>query len=138
MNAIVEFPALADPRTLRQADAEFDRETSTLYWWMKPNPRPCFNNELLAESTGFEGAIEQHKGWLMIDGAECKIENAVFGSRTPGVFNLGGDLGFFVQAILKKDRKQLQQYGHACVDNMYRRIAGYNAQVVTYSLVQGK
>jgi len=138
MNAIVEFPQLANPATLRQADVEFDAETSTLYWWMKPTPRPCFNGELLAESTDFEGRIEQHKGWISIEGRERKIENAVFGSRTPGVFNLGGDLGFFVQAILRKDRRQLQLYGHACVDNMYRRVAGYNAQVVTYSLVQGK
>ena len=138
MNAIVDFPTLADPKTLRQAAVEFDHETSTLYWWMAPAPRPCFNEELLRESTDFEGRIEQHKGWLLIDGRERKIENAVFGSRTPGVFNLGGDLSMFVQAILKKDRKQLQQYGYACVDNMYRRIVGFNAQVVTYSLVQGK
>jgi len=138
MNAIVDFPLFADPTTLTQAEVEFDRETSTMYWWMKPTPRPCFNAELLEQSTQFEGRIEQHKGWLLIDGQERRIENAVFGSRTPGVFNLGGDLGLFVQAILRKDRKQLETYGRACVDNMYRRIVGYNAQVVTYSLVQGK
>lgn len=138
MNAIVDFPTLADPSMLRQADVEFDRETSTLYWFMNPTPRPCFNGQLLSESTAFEGRIEQHKGWLMIDGQERKIENAVFGSRTPGIFNLGGDLTMFVQAILRKDRGQLQRYGYACVDNMYRRVVGYNAQIVTYSLVQGK
>lgn len=138
MNAIVEFPHLADPKMLRQIDVDFDRETSTLYWWMKPAPRPCFNAEFLRESTQFEGRIEQHAGWFLHDGKECRIENAVFGSRVHGVFNLGGDLEMFVQAILRKDRATLTQYGHACVDNMYRRMVGYNAQVVTYSLVQGK
>lgn len=137
-DAIVEFPTLADPKTLRQVDVEFDRETSTLYWWMKPAPRPCFNSELLKESTNFEGRIEQHNGWFMHDGEECRIENAVFGSRIPEIFNLGGDLAMFVQAIIRKDREALRQYGHSCVDNMYRRIVGYNAQVLTYSLVQGK
>ncbi len=138
MNAIADFPILADPKTLRQVDVEFDRETSTLYWWMRPAPRPCFNAELLRESMEFEGRIEQHSGWFMHEGEQCRIENAVYGSRVPGIFNLGGDLAMFVQSILRKDRDTLRHYGHACVDNMHRRITGYDAQVVTYSLVQGK
>jgi DSF synthase len=74
----------------------------------------------------------------MHNGKECRIENAVFGSRIPGVFNLGGDLAMFVQAILSKNREKLARYGHSCVDNMYRRIVGYNAEIATYSLLQGK
>ena len=138
MNAIVEFPSLADPALLKQVDVEYDAETLTLYWWMRPAPRPCFNPTLLAESRDFEGRIEQHNGWFLHEGRECRIENAVYGSRTPGIFNLGGDLALFVQKILAKDRDTLRHYGHLCVDNMYRRVTGYNAQVATYSLVQGK
>ena len=138
MNAIVEFPVLADPGLLKQVDVEYDAETSTLYWWMRPAPRPCFNPTLLDESRDFEGRIEQHNGWFLYEGRECRIENAVYGSRTPGIFNLGGDLALFVQKILSKDRDTLRHYGHLCVDNMYRRVVGYNAQVATYSLVQGK
>lgn len=138
MNAAVEFPTLADPKQLTQASVDYDSDTATMYWWMKPSPRPCFNELLLTESTAFEGQIEQHSGWFMFDGQERPIQNAVYGSAVPGVFNLGGDLAMFVQAILRKDRSALRHYGHACVDNMYRRIVGYNAQVMTYSLVQGK
>ncbi len=138
MNAVVEFPTLADPAILTQASVDYDVETSTMYWWMKPTPRPCFNDVMLRESTAFEGRIEQHNGWFVFEGQERPIRNAVFGSALPGVFNLGGDLGMFVQAILRKDRNILRSYGHACVDNMYRRMVGYNAQVMTYSLVQGK
>lgn len=138
MNAIVEFPSLADPAMLKQVDVEYDAETLTLYWWMRPAPRPCFNPTLLDESRDFEGRIEQHNGWFLHEGRECRIENAVYGSRTPGIFNLGGDLAMFVQKILAKDRDTLRHYGHLCVDNMYRRVVGYNAQVATYSLVQGK
>jgi DSF synthase len=138
MNAIVEFPSLADPALLKQVDVEYDAETLTLYWWMRPAPRPCFNPTLLDESRDFEGRIEQHNGWFLHEGRECRIENAVYGSRTPGIFNLGGDLAMFVQKILAKDRDTLRHYGHLCVDNMYRRVVGYNAQVATYSLVQGK
>ena len=138
MNAIVEFPSLADPTLLKQVDVEFDVETATVFWWMHPSPRPCFNAELLQESKEFEGRIEQHNGWFLFDGREHRIHNAVYGSRTPGVFNLGGDLSMFVQAILRKDRAILSHYGRMCVDNMYRRIVGYNAQIATFSVVQGK
>ncbi|MFO1398423.1 MAG: crotonase/enoyl-CoA hydratase family protein [Burkholderiales bacterium] len=138
MNAVVEFPTLANPAALTQAAVDYDVETSTMYWWMRPAPRPCFNELLLKESTAFEGQIEQHSGWFLYDGKERPIRNAVFGSAVPGVFNLGGDLAMFVQAILRKDRNTLRAYGHSCVDNMYRRMVGYNADVMTYSLVQGK
>jgi DSF synthase len=138
MNAIVEFPSLADPTLLKQVDVEFDAETATLFWFMHPSPRPCFNAGLLEESKEFEGRIEQHNGWFLHDGKEHRIQNAVYGSRTPGVFNLGGDLSMFVQAILRKDHAILTHYGKMCVDNMYRRIVGYNAQISTFSVVQGK
>lgn len=138
MNTVADFPALANTQNLRQIEVEYDAETLTLYWWMKPSPRPCFNREFLDEVERFESRLQQHQGWMQHAGQECKVENAVFGSRIPGVFNLGGDLSMFIQAILRKDRKSLAHYGDLCVNNMLRRISGFDAGVVTYSLVQGK
>jgi DSF synthase len=138
MNAIVDFPALANPKMLRQVDVEFDVSSSTMYWWMRPSPRPCFNGAFLEESANFERRIEQHQGWISVDGTQRKVENAVFGSAVPGVYNLGGDLSLFMQAILRKDREVLAHYGSLCIDNMYRRIVGYGANIATYSLLQGK
>lgn len=138
MNAVAEFPTLANTKNLRQIETEYDADTLTLYWWMKPSPRPCFNGEFLEEVQQFESRVQKHQGWIIHGGRECKIENAVFGSRIPGVFNLGGDLSMFIQAILRKDRATLTHYGDLCVNNMYRRLSGFDADVVTYSLVQGK
>lgn len=138
MNAVSEFPALANTQNLRQNDVDYDAETLTLYSWMKPSPRPCFTAAFLTEVEQFESRLQQHQGWMQHAGRECKVENAVFGSRVEGVFNLGGDLSTFIQAILRKDRKTLSHYGELCVDNMYRRVSGFGADVVTYSLVQGK
>lgn len=138
MNAVTELPALANSNQLRQIDIDYDQETSTLYWWMKPSPRPCFNAAFLEEAATFERALEQHDGWITHAGRQCKVENAVFGSRIPGVFNLGGDLSMFITAILRKDRESLTYYGRLCVDNMYRRLMGFGADVATYSLIQGK
>ena len=138
MNAIAEFPALANAQNLRQIDVEYDAEMLTMYWWMRPTPRPCFNTEFLDEVEQFESRLQQHQGWMQYAGRECKVENAVFGSRIDGVFNLGGDLSMFIQAILRKDRRMLTHYGELCVENMYRRVTGFGADIVTYSLVQGK
>jgi DSF synthase len=138
MNAIAEFPALANAQNLRQIDVEYDAEMLTMYWWMRPAPRPCFNADFLNEVEQFESRLQQHQGWMQCEGRECKVENAVFGSRIDGVFNLGGDLSMFIQAILRKDRRMLTHYGELCVENMYRRVTGFGADIVTYSLVQGK
>jgi DSF synthase len=138
MNVVAEFPALPNTANLRQIEVEYDLGTLTLYWWMKPSPRPCFNSEFLSEVEQFEGRMEKHQGWIQHGGRECKVENMVFGSRIPGVFNLGGDLSMFIQAILRKDRSTLSYYGDLCVHNMFRRVSGFGADIVTYSLVQGK
>ena len=138
MNAVAEFPALANTQNLRQIEVDYDADTLTLYWWMKPTPRPCFNSAFLNEVEQFESRLQQHQGWVSHAGRECKVENMVFGSRIPGVFNLGGDLSMFIQAILRKDRKMLTHYGDLCVSNMFRRVSGFGADVVTSSLVQGK
>jgi DSF synthase len=138
MNMVADFPALANSNQLRQIDVEYDAETSTMYHWMKPEPRPCFNREILEEMERFESRLAQHQGWIRHAGRECKVENVVFGSRTPDVFNLGGDLSLFIHAILSKDRESLAYYARLCVDIMFRRVSGFGSGVVGYSLVQGK
>ena len=138
MNALVEFPLLAPISNLNQIDVEFDAGSSTLYWWMRPAGRPCFNAEFLAEVNDFEGALERHQGWIAHEGQARQVKTMVFGSRMPGVFNLGGDMSMFIQAILRKDRRALDAYGRLCVENMFRRVAGFNCEITTFSLVQGR
>ncbi|MGE5667018.1 MAG: crotonase/enoyl-CoA hydratase family protein, partial [Betaproteobacteria bacterium] len=138
MNAVTELPALANTNTLRQIEVEYDQETLTMYWWMKPAPRPCFNAAFLEEVAEFEHKLEQHEGRMVHQGRQCKVDTAVFGSSVPGVFNLGGDLSMFIQSILRKDRESLTYYGNLCVDNMHRRMSGFSTDIATISLVQGK
>ena len=138
MNAVAEFPSLANTQNLRQIEVDYDPDSNTAFWWMKPTPRPCFNTEFLNEVEQFESRLERHQGWIQHNGRECKVDNLVFGSRVPGVFNLGGDLSMFIQAILRKDRNTLAYYGDLCVNNMFRRVSGFGCDVFTCSLVQGK
>ena len=138
MNAIVEFPALASLDRMKQFELDYDPELRTLFSWMKPAPRPCFNKEFLEDVVKFEGMLEEHQGWIAYRGQPHRVDTAVFGSRIDGVFNLGGDLSMFIQSIMRKDRRELEYYGNLCVDNMHRRLTGFGADIATISLVQGK
>lgn len=138
MNALVEFPLLASISNLKQIDVEFDATSSTLYWWMRPVGRPCFNAEFLEEVKDFEGALERHQGWIAHDSQARQVKSIVFGSRVLGVFNLGGDMSMFIQSILRKDRQKLEAYSRLCVENMFRRVSGFHCDITTFSLVQGK
>ena len=137
MNAVVDFPILA-LNNYNQLELEFDSELATLFSWMTPAPRPCFNPVLLAEIQRCEQALELHQGHFHDAGRLERVNYIVFGSRTPGVFNLGGDLGMFIEAIMRKDRDLLTYYAHLCVDNQYRRATGFGAGITTISLLQGK
>jgi DSF synthase len=62
----------------------------------------------------------------------------VLGSRTPDVFNLGGDLALFVLLIKSREREALAHYAKLCIDNMYPRIRNFfTDKMITISLVQG-
>jgi len=137
MNAVVDFPILA-LNNYNQLELEFDSELATLFSWMTPAPRPCFNPVLLEEIQRCEQALELHQGHFHDAGRLERVNYIVFGSRTPGVFNLGGDLGMFIEAIMRKDRDLLTYYAHLCVDNQYRRATGFGAGITTISLLQGK
>jgi len=138
MNAVVDFPAFTTARNYSQLEVQFDAELKTLFSWMQPKPRPCFNPTLLEEIRQCEQALELHQGYVHTSGRLERANYVVFGSRVPGVFNLGGDLGMFIEAIMRRDRNSLACYANLCIDNQYRRAMGFNAHVTTISLLQGK
>lgn len=138
MNSVVEFPTLTSVDKYTQLELEFNRDTRTLFSWMKPEPRPCFNTVLVEEIARSEKLIELHRGQIHEAGKLERVDHVVFASRVPGVFNLGGDLALFIQAILRKDRETLTYYASLCVENVYRRVTTFGAPITTIALVQGK
>jgi DSF synthase len=138
MNAIVEFPVLSTVRAYKQLELEYDVELKTLFSWMKPEPRPCFTKTLLEEVQHLERLLESNQGYLNHQGHAERVAYLVAGSRATNAFNLGGDLGMFIEAIMRKDRELLRYYGHLCVENIDRRLRGIGACIPTIALVQGK
>lgn len=61
----------------------------------------------------------------------------IWGSRRPGVFNLGGDLNLFVNLIRNRDRGALAHYAKTCVDACFAHATDLNLPIVTVAMVQG-
>ena len=62
----------------------------------------------------------------------------VMASRMPGVFNLGGDLSMFAEAVRTDDRERLRGYAHACVDLVHGLTTAFGLRMVTVSVVNGR
>jgi len=129
-------PSVVNEATaFQQLDVEWEKQDATLWCYLAPRPRPCFNPQLLSELNG----LKDHLQSFGVTRATLlqKPSFAVFASKMPGVFNLGGDLGLFRQLIDAKDRQGLEDYARACIDASYQVSIGYDLPLTTISLVQG-
>jgi DSF synthase len=70
-------------------------------------------------------------------GEAAPVKYFVGGSRIPGVYNLGGDLNFFIKSIRARDIDALRGYAHDCVDVAYHMMMGFHLPVISIALVQG-
>ena len=136
MNAIAEVSSRPKAR-YEQLELRFDVDYGVMWHFMNPVGRPVFNLQLLAELREFHGELEERTGLAYENGAEHRVNYLVLGSKVPGIYNLGGDLGLFREAITRKDRDQLLSYGHRCIENVYPWSRNLDLPLTTISLVEG-
>ena len=117
---------------LEQLEVTWEEQTGTLWTFMRPRGRPSYNPDLL------EDIHAGHRGILaaFADRPE-DLRYLVFGSRTPGVFNLGGDLDHFLAKIRARDRQALVAYGESCVRILHRNMNTLGLPMITVGLAQG-
>ncbi|VAX09197.1 Enoyl-CoA hydratase [hydrothermal vent metagenome] len=118
-----------------QLEFEYSEQQETLWCYMNPRPRPCFNSELLNSLRSMQNTIYELDGKAS-PYTDDRIAYFIFASKVPGVFNLGGDLNLFQTLIKRKDRDALRAYAHACIDVLYHNI-DMPSSITTISLVQG-
>jgi DSF synthase len=136
MNAFAEIRYLKQTK-FSQLETRFDPEFGVVWGLMDPKPRPTFNAQLLAELRGYVDSIIQPGGLILHEGTEYAIRYAVIASKVSRVFNLGGDLALFREAIGHQDREMLVQYGRKCIDNLFPWSRNCDLPLTTISLVQG-
>lgn len=67
----------------------------------------------------------------------ASISFQVFSSDIPGIFSLGGDLGFFSECVRNRDVLALKKYAEDSVDLVYKSATNYQLPITTISLVEG-
>ncbi len=136
MNAIAEPRHFAE-MAFTQMETRFDAEFGVLWGFMNPTPRPTFNTTLLAEARDFAASISGSRGLVLHNGQHHKINYVVEASKVPGIYNLGGDLALFRDAIAAQDRPKLLEYGRSCIENVYGWATAFDQPLTTIALVQG-
>jgi DSF synthase len=135
MNAMAEIRFF--PSAWTQVETRFDVEYGVMWGFMNPKPRPTFNPQLLTELRAYIDSIVEPGGVAWSKGQEHPINYAVVASRVPGVFNLGGDLSLFREAIAQRDSEVLLRYARSCIDNLYPWSRNCDLPLTTIALVQG-
>lgn len=117
---------------LDQLEVSWEEQTGALWSFMRPRGRPSYNLDLLEDMhAGQRGVVA-----AFVDRPEA-LRYLVFGSRAPGVFNLGGDLDFFIARIQERDRAALIAYGESCVRILHRNLNTLGLPMITIGLAQG-
>lgn len=119
-----------------QIDVELRLEDQALWCYLKPQGRPAFTEDMLSDLHRVQDFIVRLAAGREHD-AHTGLRWVVLASRTPGVFNLGGDLALFSEMIRSRDKEGLRHYAHSCVEVGYLNSAGYKGDVITVGLAQG-
>jgi DSF synthase len=135
MNATAEAKVLAHSMQ-GQIEVKYDSDMGAFWAYMKPHPRPCFNATLLDELGDFIQTIKN--GFAPAKAHQTSpICYGVLASKTPGIFNLGGDLALFKTFIELQDRKALLDYGKRCIENLLAWHRNCDVSMTSVALVQG-
>src|SRR5262245_26524600 len=125
-----------------KAASEFETEFEPALGavWARFNQKgvPCYSPGLLKAMIAHDGQLAANRGRVEVDGELRDVNYYVTASRTPGVFNLGGDLSLFVMLIKARDRQALAHYAKLCIDVQYPRSQSFFSPTLTsIALVQG-
>jgi DSF synthase len=132
---LIELKKSADARRLfelEQLEVSWDDPTGTLWTFMRPRGRPSYNLDLLEDFHAWQRGIV-----AAFENRPNDLRFLLLGSRTPGVFNLGGDLDLFAAKIRDRDRQALVAYGESCVRILHRNMNCLGLPMVTIGLAQG-
>jgi DSF synthase len=117
---------------LEQLEVSFEAKLGALWTFMRPRGRPSYNPDLLQDFHAWQRGISAR----FRDQPE-ELQYLLLGSRTKGVFNLGGDLDLFSDRIRHHDRPALVAYGESCVRILHRNMNTLGLPMITIGLAQG-
>ncbi len=132
---LVDSKKLADARRLfdlEQLEVTWEEDTGALWAFMRPRGRPSYNLALLDDIHALQRGIV-----AKFAGRPNELRYLLAGSRTPGVFSLGGDLDLFATYIRDRNRLGLVEYGKSCVRVLYGFHTALDLPIIAIGLAQG-
>jgi len=72
-----------------QFNTRYDSETSTIWCWMHPEPRPCLNATLIDELVNLQKQLT-HTYKTQHPDTIWPFRHLILASKLPGIYNLGG------------------------------------------------
>jgi DSF synthase len=146
LDGAVEKPVLAlqermlgvpiTDRNFHEISLRHDKEDRIFWCFMDQTGRPSYTYSLGAE-------IQQVQDWIAnnytmpANGGPDDLRYFVCGSKTPGIYNLGGDLRHFAECIRNRDLAAMRTYAETCVRMQYANANSFGAPIITMALVQG-
>jgi DSF synthase len=121
-------------RSSPQFTCKYDEALATVFTTWFPRGIPSFNVDLLNDLEASSQALEER----FRPGSSLQLRHVVLQSTVPGVFNLGGDLGYLHRLITTSDRARIAAYASAAVNAVYRNYTAHGlGNVGTIALLQG-
>lgn len=120
-----------------QFTTRYDSETSAIWCWMKPEPRPCMNIKLIDELIQLQQQLTTTYKTHHPD-TVWPFRHLVLASKTPNIYNLGGDLELIKQYIVNKEEDKLREYADKAIDLLHHNINNLDLPITLVSLVQGQ
>lgn len=114
-----------------------DVERRVLEFSMTPRGRPSFTHDLVRDLDTFQTALAVAVTESLDRGEASPVDYLVHTSSVPGVFNLGGDLQFFLRCIGSGDARVLRDYAHLSIDVLYNNLMNLHLPVTTIALIEG-
>jgi DSF synthase len=113
-----------------------DRQDQIFWCFMNQTGRPSYTYSLGAEVQEVQDWIADNYAFAA-NGGPDDLRYFVCGSKTPGVYNLGGDLRHFAECIRNRDLAAMRKYAETCVRMQHANSNAFGAPIITFSLVQG-
>ncbi len=109
----------------------FEKE-ELLFWKIKDTGMPNFCLKGLQEFKEFCSWVRTY-----FSHPDRPLKFIVSGSEHAGIYNMGGDLAYFVESIKNQNVAQLSTYAYACIEAIYNMYTAFGLPVITIALVEG-
>lgn len=113
---------------MTQISAYYEEDRHIMWMLLRAQPRPCFNQALIEDIMTLAQAAKE---------STLQFDFWVTGSLVPNIFNVGGDLSFFAEAIKNRKREAMMAYARACIDCVHAAARGFDTGAISIAMLEG-